>query len=58
MMEFTAKELRFLAATVSRAIKDDRHKLESMDEDTDEYMELANDLMLLDVILSKLKSAE
>lgn len=57
-MEFTAKELRFLAATVSRAIKDDRHKLESMDEDTDEYMELANDLMLLDVILSKLKSAE
>lgn len=52
-MQFTPKELRFLATLARKEIAEGRRRLQTMNEDTDEYMELANDLMVLDVLLSK-----
>lgn len=55
-MKFEAIEKRMITYYLTQSIKQEKEKLKSMDEDTDEYMELANDLMVLDSIVSKFKS--
>ncbi len=49
-----AIELRTLQYYLSKAYEAEKSSLKSMDEDSDEYMELANDLMILDTLVSKI----
>lgn len=53
-MKLDIKELRCLSSLVKKQLDEGTAKLRQFDEDSDEYMELANDLMLLDVLKSKL----
>ncbi len=39
---------------LSKAYEDEKESLGKMDEDSDGYMELANDLMVLDILISKI----
>ncbi len=55
-MKLDAVELRTLKFYLSRALENEKRSLKNLDEDTDEYMELANDLMILDVLVSKISS--
>lgn len=55
-MQLSAKELRFLSTLVNNAIMAGKAELAALNEDSDEYVERANDLMVLDVLLSKLTS--
>ena len=53
-MKLDIKELRCLSSLVKKQLDEGTAKLRLLDEDSDERMELANDLMLLDVLKSKL----
>jgi hypothetical protein len=53
-MKLDIKELRCLSWLVKKQLDEGTAKLKQLDEDSDEHMELANDLMLLDVLKSKL----
>ena len=53
-MKLDIKELRCLSSLVKKQLDEGTAKLRLLDEDSDEHMELANDLMLLDVLKSKL----
>ncbi|HET7330924.1 hypothetical protein [Dyella sp.] len=53
-MKLDIKELRCLSLLVKKQLDEGTAKLRQLDEDSDEHMELANDLMLLDVLKSKL----
>jgi hypothetical protein len=53
-MKLDIKELRCLSSLVKKQLDEGTAKLRQLDEDSDEHMELANDLMLLDVLKSKL----
>jgi len=52
-MKLDAIELRTLKFYLSKALENEKQALKKLDEDSDEYMELANDLMVLDVLVSK-----
>ncbi len=54
LMKLDAVELRMLKYYLSRAYESEKATLKNMDEDSDEYMELANDLMVLDTLVSKI----
>jgi hypothetical protein len=53
-MKLDIKELRCLSSLVKKQLDEGTAKLRQLDEDSDEHMELANDLMVLDVLKSKL----
>lgn len=53
-MKLDIKELRCLSLLVKKQLDEGTAKLRQLDEDSDEHMELANDLMLFDVLKSKL----
>jgi hypothetical protein len=53
-MKLDAKELRFLEHYLKVAQEVERKKLKTLDPDSDEHADLANDLMLLDVLLSRI----
>ena len=55
-VKLDAIELRMLQHYLAKIYDLEKASLKKMDEDSDQYMELANDLMVMDVILSKLKS--
>ena len=52
-MNFDAKELRFLEHYLKLAQEVEKRRLKGMDPDSDEHLSLANDLMLLDVLIRK-----
>ena len=51
---FSAVELRYIRLCLVRQIAAGRAELLKLDEDSDEYMEKANDLMVLDSIIAKI----
>ena len=51
---FTNDELNYIRLCLIQKIEKERQELKNMDEDGDEYMEKANDLMVLDSIVSKI----
>lgn len=53
-MKFDVIEIRMLKYYLSKAYEDEKESLGKMDEDSDGYMELANDLMVLDILISKI----
>jgi len=53
-VKFDVIEIRMLKYYLSKAYEDEKESLGKMDEDSDGYMELANDLMVLDILISKI----
>ncbi|WP_290620490.1 MULTISPECIES: hypothetical protein [unclassified Arsukibacterium] len=51
---FSNVELRHIRLCLVRQIAAGRAELLKLDEDSDEYMEKANDLMVLDSIIAKI----
>ncbi|WP_290612170.1 hypothetical protein [Arsukibacterium sp. UBA3155] len=51
---FSKVELRHIRLCLVRQIAVGRAELVKLDEDSDEYMEKANDLMVLDSIIAKI----
>lgn len=51
---FSTVELRYIKQCLKQKIEKEREELKGMDEDSDEYMEKANDLMVLDSIVAKI----
>ncbi|WP_372966700.1 hypothetical protein [Marinobacter sp.] len=51
---FSTVELRYIKQCLIQKIEKEREELKGMDEDSDEYMERANDLMVLDSIVAKI----
>ncbi|SKA29329.1 Uncharacterised protein [Vibrio cincinnatiensis] len=51
---FTQKERRYIKNCLKEKLEREQLQLSQMDEDTDEYMEKANDLMVLDSLIAKL----
>lgn len=56
-MEFGPKELTIINNCLTRCLHEDREKLSMMDEDTDEHMELGNDLMVVEAIIEKIRES-
>lgn len=54
-MEFGPKELTIINHYLTRGLRQDRETLSAMDEDTDEHMELGNDLMVVEAIIEKIR---
>lgn len=54
MNMFSTVELRYIKLCLKQKIDKEREALKKMDEDSDEYMEKANDLMVLDSIVAKI----
>ena len=55
-MKLDTVELRMLKYYLSKAYEVEKKVLSEIDEDSDEYMELANDLMVLDVLINKVSN--
>ena len=53
-MKLDAVELRTLKYYLSKVYESEKVILKNIDEDSDEYMDLANDLMVLDTLVSKI----
>ncbi|GAB60718.1 hypothetical protein [Rheinheimera nanhaiensis] len=51
---FSTVELRHIRLCLSKQLAAQRAELLTLDEDSDEYMERANDLMVLDSIIAKI----
>lgn len=54
---FSQTELRLMWKCVKTARDQGLAALSSLDEDSDEYVEKANDLMVLDTLLSKIEDS-
>lgn len=54
-MEFGPKELTIINNCLAKCLSEDREKLSRMNEDTDEHMELANDLMVVEAVIEKIR---
>ncbi|MCO7249139.1 hypothetical protein [Pseudoalteromonas sp. Ps84H-4] len=52
---FSKLELRLINNTLKKRIEEETLELKLLDEDSDEYVEKANDLMLLDSLVSKVE---
>lgn len=52
---FSTVELRHIRLYLARQLAAERTALLKLDEDSDEYMEKANDLMVLDSIIAKIE---
>ncbi|WP_171039622.1 hypothetical protein [Pseudoalteromonas sp. S1609] len=54
---FSQLELRLIKSTLKNRIEQETAELKLLDEDSDEYMEKANDLMVLDTLVSKIDNS-
>ena len=55
---FSQVELRLIKSTLKNRIEKETAELKLLDEDSDEYMEKANDLMVLDTLVSKIDNSQ
>ncbi|WP_282131738.1 hypothetical protein [Pseudoalteromonas aliena] len=55
---FSQLELRVIKNTLKSRAKKETVELKQLDEDSDEYMEKANDLMVLDTLISKIDKSQ
>ncbi|WP_225305763.1 hypothetical protein [Pseudoalteromonas sp. TAB23] len=55
---FSQLELRLIKSTLKNRIEKETAELKLLDEDSDEYMEKANDLMVLDTLVSKIDNSQ
>ncbi|CAM4331215.1 hypothetical protein [Pseudoalteromonas ostreae] len=55
---FSQLELRLIKSTLKNQIEKETAELKLLDEDSDEYMEKANDLMVLDTLISKIDKSQ
>ncbi|WKD23798.1 hypothetical protein NDQ71_01480 [Pseudoalteromonas sp. KG3] len=55
---FSRLELRLIKSTLKSRIEKETTELKQLDEDSDEYMEKANDLMVLDALVSKIDNSQ
>ena len=51
---FNEKELRYIKQCLKEKLEREHALLSQLDEDSDEYMEKANNLMVLDSLIAKL----
>jgi len=54
-MKFDINERKMMLFCLQKILNENNDKMSSIDEDTDEHMELGNDNMLIDIIINKLK---
>jgi len=52
---FSKLELRVIKSSLKNKLDKETKILNSLDEDSDEYMEMANDLMVVDALISKVE---
>ncbi|WP_409423258.1 MULTISPECIES: hypothetical protein [unclassified Pseudoalteromonas] len=55
---FSQLELRVIKSTLKSRAEKETVELKELDEDSDEYMEKANDLMVLDTLISKIDKSQ
>ena len=55
---FSQLELRLIKSTLKDRVEKETVELKQLDEDSDEYMERANDLMVLDTLISKIDNSQ
>ena len=55
---FSQLELRVIKSTLKSRAEKETLELKELDEDSDEYMEKANDLMVLDTLISKIDNSQ
>jgi len=55
---FSQLELRLIKSTLKSRVENETLELKELDEDSDEYMEKANDLMVLDTLISKIDKSQ
>ncbi len=55
---FSQLELRLIKSTLKYRVEKETVELKQLDEDSDEYMEKANDLMVLDTLISKIEKSQ
>jgi hypothetical protein len=55
---FSQLELRLIKSTLKSRVEKETVELKQLDEDSDEYMERANDLMVLDTLISKIDKSQ
>lgn len=55
---FSQLELRLIKNTLKSRVEKETVELKQLDEDSDEYMEKANDLMVLDTLISKIDKSQ
>ncbi len=55
---FSQLELRLIKSTLKDRVEKETVELKQLDEDSDEYMEKANDLMVLDTLISKIEKSQ
>lgn len=55
---FSQLELRLIKSTLKSRVEKETLELKELDEDSDEYMEKANDLMVLDTLISKIDKSQ
>tara|TARA_B100001059_G_scaffold98985_1_gene98605 strand:+ start:39 stop:212 length:174 start_codon:yes stop_codon:yes gene_type:complete len=55
---FSQLELRLIKSTLKSRVENETLELKELDEDSDEYMEKANDLMVLDTLISKFDKSQ
>ncbi|MEI8668859.1 hypothetical protein WNY98_06420 [Pseudoalteromonas sp. AS71] len=55
---FSQLELRLIKSTLKSRVEKETVELKQLDEDSDEYMEKANDLMVLDTLISKIDNSQ
>ena len=55
---FSQLELRLIKSTLKDRVEKETVELKQLDEDSDEYMEKANDLMVLDALISKIEKSQ
>lgn len=55
---FSQLELRLIKSTLKDRVEKETVEFKQLDEDSDEYMEKANDLMVLDTLISKIEKSQ
>jgi len=55
---FSRLELRLIKSTLKSRIEKETTELKQLDEDSDKYMEKANDLMVLVALVSKIDNSQ
>ncbi|WP_171037527.1 hypothetical protein [Pseudoalteromonas sp. S558] len=55
---FSQLELRLIKSTLKSRVEKETVELKQLDGDSDEYMEKANDLMVLDTLISKIDKSQ
>ncbi|MEZ7276979.1 hypothetical protein [Pseudoalteromonas sp. 68 DY56-GL68] len=55
---FSQLELRLIKSTLKDRVEKETVEFKQLDEDSDEYMEKANDLIVLDTLISKIEKSQ